>query len=66
MGLIDNSKDTYKGPSRELQDELDRMFSGAANKRQRLNPSTQQLQQPDYEANPGKYLGVVDKKLNEE
>lgn len=36
MGLISaDKKDTYSGPSRELEDELTRMFSGAANKRQK-------------------------------
>lgn len=58
LGLIDK-KDDYQGPSKELEDELNRMFSGAGKKRQRTNVQEKPI-------DPKLYLGVVDKKLNEE
>eukprot|EP00347_Sterkiella_histriomuscorum_P011129 403373648 len=61
MGLIEQNKDSYQGPSKELEDELTRMFSGAANKRQKNSSNAQ-----DHEIDPKKYLGVIDKKLNED
>lgn len=38
MGIINaDKKDSYSGPSKDLEDELNRMFSGASNKRQKTN-----------------------------
>lgn len=35
MGIINQGKKEYEGPSKELADELNRMFSGAGSKRQK-------------------------------
>ena len=47
-------------PSKELEDELNRMFSGAAKKR------VKGPQLPESEIDTKKYLGVIDKKLTED
>lgn len=60
MNLIEKDKSEMLATSKELESELDRIFSGAATKRQRVNPKY-----VTPEADTTKYLGVVDKKLTE-
>ena len=62
MNLIKKPSETDRpAPSKELEDELSRMFSSAAKKR------VKGPQLPaDQELDTKKYLGVVDKKLTEE
>ena len=62
MNLIKKPSDTdHPAPSKELEDELNRMFSGAAKKRVK-GPQLP----PEQELDTKKYLGVIDKKLTEE
>ena len=62
LNLIKKTSDSdHPAPSKELEDELNRMFSGAAKKRVK-GP---QLPADQY-VDTKKYLGVIDKKLTEE
>jgi Ca2+-binding EF-hand superfamily protein len=59
MGLISKSDTDKMAPSKDLEDELTRMFNSvASSKRPKLT------NQPEIDTK--RYLGVVDKKLTDE
>ena len=61
-----NKPDIEIAPSKELEDELTRMFNGAASggHKRLKGPMGPSQKEPEYDAK--RHLGVIDKKLTEE